>query len=226
MPPEVQYEIYFNIIGTTPKHIYEIGSGKGELISYLASLGHICRATEVSKERGEKHVPENLNITWSNSDGIHLDKFENENTYDFVISNAVIEHMHPKDIKPHFDGVLKILKPGGKYIFFTIHKFYGPIDISRVFGMKKPMGMHLKEYMIHELVAELRKAGFSKISFPDRVFTKKFYKYTPFSKNELGWVKFLEKIIDLLPYSFRNRLLAFERNIFPIGLFYIVAEKD
>jgi len=225
-PIEVKYEIYINFIGKEPKVIYEIGSGKGELISYLASLGHTCRATEISKERGEKHVPKELNITWANSDGINLEKFEKENTYDYVISNAVIEHMHPDDIKKHFEGVKKILKPGGKFIFFTIHKFYGPIDISKVFGMEKPMGMHLKEYMIHELIAELRKAGLNKISFPYRMFTKKFYKYTPFAKNEIGWITFLEKCLNLLPYKLRKKMLAFEKNIFPIVYFYIVAEKS
>ncbi|MGA1977602.1 MAG: class I SAM-dependent methyltransferase [Bacteroidales bacterium] len=225
IPIEIEYKVYTDIIGNLPKQIYEIGSGEASLISYLALNGHKCVATEISRERGEKHVPGNDNLTWRSTDGIHLERFEEGNEYDYVISNAVVEHLHPDDICDHFKGVRFILKPGGKYILFTGHKFYGPMDISRVFEMKKPMGMHLKEYMINELFRQLKKAGFSKIYFPHRMLTKKFHKYIPFANNEIGWVVIMEKILNLFPYHLRQKILSIHKNIFPIVLFYLIAEK-
>lgn len=225
LAPDKQYQIFVDFIGTVPKRIYEIGSGRGILISYLASLGHKCRATEITKERGERHIDKELNISWANTDGIHLDRFENKNSYDLVISNGVIEHMHPDDLCEHFKGTYEILNKNGKYIFSTPHKFYGPTDISNVFGMKRPMGMHLKEYMVFELVRELKKAGFNKVYFPYRIYKKKFYKLIPFAKYEFAWITVSEKILNIFPIGFIKKVLNFGKRILYIPTIYLVAEK-
>lgn len=224
LAPEVQYKSYIDQIGTEPKSIYEVGSGQGRLISYLASLGHLCRATEISKERGEKHVATLKNLTWANTDGIHLSKFEPENQYDFVIANAVVEHMHPDDISDHFKGVYYILKADGKYLFYTVHKFRGPVDISRVFGMNKPMGMHLKEYMVIEFFIKLKKAGFKKIYFDKKVYTKKFYKVIPFAKYDIYYVMLAEIFLSIFPRFIRNRLIR-NKLIFPLRDIFLIADK-
>ena len=86
------------LIGQPPKRIYEIGSGKGELIAYLASCGFLCKATEITPERGQKYVPVHQNLSWGHSDGIYLERFEALNSYHVVISISVIEHLHPDDL--------------------------------------------------------------------------------------------------------------------------------
>ena len=225
LPPEQQYRVFVDFIGKLPKKIYEVGSGRGILINYLATLGHECRATEITKERGEKHTEKNVKITWAETYGIHLDTFENKVSYDFVISNVVIEHIHPDDLLSHFKGAYEILTKGGKYIFSTPHKFYGPTDISNVFGIKKPLGMHLKEYMVFELVRKLRKAGFKKIYFPYRVYTKKFYKVIPYARHEIAWISISERLLNLFPLRVIKMILKFERRILNIPTIYIAAEK-
>jgi SAM-dependent methyltransferase len=148
-------------IGAPPLAIYEIGSGKGELITYLAKQGFFCKATEVTRERGEKHVHASVpNLSWGISDGVHLEHFETAASYDLVISDQVLEHLHPDDVGAHLRGVYQIVKPSGRYIFRTPHRFSGPHDVSRVFGYDRPLGMHLREYTHRELVSALRKAGF------------------------------------------------------------------
>jgi SAM-dependent methyltransferase len=166
-----------------------------------------------------------MNITWANTDGIHLGKFEYKNSYDFVISNVVIEHIHPDDLAHHFKGAYEILAKGGKYIFSTPHKFYGPTDISNVFGMEKPKGMHLKEYMVFELVRKLRKAGFKKIYFPYRIYTKKFYKLVPYASHEIAWIGISERILNIFSYRIIKMILKFEKRILNIPTIYLVAEK-
>lgn len=163
--PKILYKDWACLIGASPKKIYEVGSGRGEMISYLASLGHECKATEITRERGKKHISTKLdNLEWGISDGIHLERFEPFDTYDFVISDQVIEHIHPDDLGEHCKHVHSILKPEGNYIVRAPHVWHGPADISSVFKCNKAIGMHLKEYTNFEIYNILKKAGFKNVS--------------------------------------------------------------
>lgn len=165
-PPAERFGIWIDTIGSLPKSVYEIGSGKGDLISYLAQNGFDCKGTEVTRERGQKHVKDGLNNpSWGISDGVHLDKFEPLEKYDVVVSNQVIEHLHPEDLDTHLKSVHKILKQGGRYLFTTPHRHTGPHDVSRVFKLDEPQGMHLKEYTYQELVEATKRNGFSPVYF-------------------------------------------------------------
>ncbi|MDQ7026804.1 MAG: methyltransferase domain-containing protein [Anaerolineae bacterium] len=155
-----QFSLWHSVIGEPPQRIYEIGSGKGELITYLAEHGFNCKATEITKERGEKWISTSGNLTWGSSDGIHLADFEPAAHYDIVLSNQVIEHMYPADVLTHFEHVFTLLKSGGRYILSTPHIADGPADVTRVFGHPEAMGMHLKEYTYGELKSLLGQAGF------------------------------------------------------------------
>lgn len=147
-------------IGPPPQKVYEVGSGRGELIACLAHLGYECRATEVTRERGERWVDDLPNLTWGTTDGVHLANFEPQNAYDAVISDQVVEHLHPDDLVEHLRGALRILKPGGRYVFRTPHVHDGPSDVSRFFGSDTPQGMHLREYTYRELARKMKLAGF------------------------------------------------------------------
>jgi SAM-dependent methyltransferase len=143
--------------------ILEVGSGGGGLIRRLASLGHHCVATEITVERGEKHVADVAGLEWKSTDGVNLARFEQHDTYDVVISSQVVEHFHPDDVKTHFENVRLILKSGGEYIFDTPHIGTGPHDLSRVFGLERPSFMHLREYDFRALGKIARSAGFGKV---------------------------------------------------------------
>ncbi|BAY20651.1 putative methyltransferase [Calothrix sp. NIES-2100] len=163
-PPLNKYETWLGILGSPPKKIYEVGSGKGEMIAYFAKCGFECKATEITKERGSKHITDSSsNLSWGNSDGVHLDQFEPTAFYDFVVSNQVVEHFHPNDLITHFQSVYQILNQQGSYIFTTPHCHTGPHDLSLVFGYDDPQCMHLKEYTYHELQQSLKVAGFKRI---------------------------------------------------------------
>ncbi|ORW02958.1 class I SAM-dependent methyltransferase [Mycobacterium kyorinense] len=162
-----QHRKWHAAIGAPPLAVYEIGSGKGELVTYLARHGFSCRATEITRERGEKHSDADTpNLSWGVSDGVHIDDFEAAAGYDVAISDQVLEHLHPEDLEAHLRGALRILKPGGRYIFRTPHRFSGPHDVSQVFNCDKPLGMHLKEYTHREILTALRSAGFTRAYYP------------------------------------------------------------
>ncbi|OSJ29584.1 hypothetical protein BST63_14260 [Bradyrhizobium canariense] len=144
------------------KKIYEVGSGEGGLINFLAKQGYNCVATEVTRERSfERDTRENLE--WHTTDGVNFSQREPLEYYDIVLSTQVIEHLHPDDLATHFSEARKILKPGGKYILTTPHRFLGPADLSRVFGKQHAMCMHLKEYSYSEIQRAVKNSGFSKI---------------------------------------------------------------
>ena len=164
-PPE-RYGKWIDLIGPPPKSIYEIGSGTGGFLSYLAQKGFACRGTEITRERGSRLVEESfMSLSWGLSDGVHLDRFEPPETYDIVLSNQVLEHLHPEDLEAHLAGVYFLLKGGGRYVFCTPHRYSGPHDISKIFKLHEPKGMHLREYTYLELVKALNRIGFSRVYY-------------------------------------------------------------
>lgn len=150
------------LIGQPPQRIYEVGSGKGQLIRWLAASGYDCKGSEITRERGKKWTEPNRNLSWGVSDGVHLDWFEPAEHYDAVLSKQLIEHLHPADVLDHCKAAHTILKRGGRYLVSTPHALTGPWDISRVFRQNEPMGMHLKEYTYDEIVSVLKHAGFAR----------------------------------------------------------------
>lgn len=225
------YAEWAHLVGQPPKRVYEIGSGKGGLIRYLANHGHECRGTEISRERGEKWVSPQPNLSWGVSDGVHLNQFEQANAYDVVISDQVIEHLHPGDLTDHFRGVFIILKRGGRYIFDTPHAFYGPSDISRVFRCETPQGLHLKEYTWQEIVHAVRQAGFvdtrAVLSLPYRV--RRLFRSHPklaASQAYLSYLLLLERVIGTIPTQrFRRLVTAVASKFVRFSGIRAVAEK-
>ena len=201
------------LIGRPPKKVYEVGSGKARLILFLAEQGFECRATEITRERGEKWAATHPNLTWGASDGVHLGEFEPPNSYDVVISDQVIEHMHPDDVLDHFRGVLTILVNGGRYIFSVPHVSVGPTDVSRVFGYDKPKGMHLKEYTYGEIAKLAKQAGFKRVQaamrFPRRLsrLLRREVKPKP-SALYLIHLRIVEKLIMAMPTQELRRRAA------------------
>jgi 2-polyprenyl-3-methyl-5-hydroxy-6-metoxy-1,4-benzoquinol methylase len=224
--PKARFAVWAQLIGAPPKRVYEVGSGRGEMIEYLAQLGFECKATEITKERGRHWTSAHPNLQWGVSDGVHLDQFELAGHYDAVISNQVIEHVHPDDIVDHLIGVRKILAPGGTYILSTPHALAGPSDVSRVFGEETPLGMHLKEYTYRELDCLLNEAGFAQVLSPVRLPTgirDLLGERVPTvsSRPYLAYLELVERLIAALPrQSWRReaakmmKLLLFTPNIF------------
>jgi 2-polyprenyl-3-methyl-5-hydroxy-6-metoxy-1,4-benzoquinol methylase len=202
--PSIRYSTWIDAIGSPPSKIYEIGSGKGDLIYYLATLGYTCRGTEITQERGQTWSKSHPNLSWATSDGVHLERFEPKNFYDVVISDQVIEHMHPDDLLEHFKGVYTILSNGGRYIFSTPHMVAGPSDISGVFEASTPMGMHLKEYTYGEIVEQLRQAGFKQsqsiLRLPPTFRKSIGSHFKPrASSSYLAYLCLMEKLFSALP---------------------------
>jgi SAM-dependent methyltransferase len=102
---------------------------------------------DISDQRvAPSNFPENFQLIIY--DGYHVDL--PPQSLDVMFSDQLIEHIHPEDTPLHFQMVAQLLKPGGRYIFRTPHRFSGPHDISRFFS-DTPEGFHLKEWTYTEL---------------------------------------------------------------------------
>ena len=146
------------------RDIYEVGSGQGKLLRELASRGFRCCGTEITANRGKKYTCETEGLRWASTDGVHVDEYEEPQSYDVVISNQVVEHLHPDDLAAHFSSIFRILRPGGTYLVSTPNRLTGPHDVSRVFGAREASGLHLKEYLWRELAEVAYDAGFARVS--------------------------------------------------------------
>jgi len=229
--PSRLYDDWLDLAGAPPKKIYEIGSGKGQLIAYLAERGFQCRGSEITLQRGERHAPEHENLTWGMTDGVNLDRYEPGDSYDIVISSNVIEHLHPEDLLDHFGGARAILKRGGRYIFCAPHRFAGPSDVSSVFGYDEPVGMHLREYTYKDTRDALEEAGFARVSavliVPAKLSVLAGRRIaTRSSRAYLEYLLAVEGLLSLLPGQKMKRSAV---RLFRIALFrpsvFIAAEK-
>jgi SAM-dependent methyltransferase len=187
--------------------VYEVGSGKARLLRYLASLGFECVATEVTQERGAKWQPAIANLTWRNCDGVNLTRFEARDSFDAVVSSHVVEHLHPDDLATHLENVRAILKPGGRYVLSTPHRYAGPADLSEVFQLSEAVCMHLKEYTWGELAGALTAAGFARVEGA-YVLPRPMRRWLPVSSfhgtGTLTWARFVEDGLALLPPALRR----------------------
>jgi SAM-dependent methyltransferase len=115
-------------------------------------------AVDISDQRNpEDPVPENFELIIY--DGYDLGAVKSD-SIDIAFSDQLIEHFHPEDTRLHFELILRILKPGGKYVFRTPHALTGPHDVSAHFS-DEPEGLHLKEWVYGEMLEMVRSVGYS-----------------------------------------------------------------
>ena len=145
-------------------------------------------------DQSAKIPPAPRNFTHRIYDGFMLDL--PDGCADVVFSDQFIEHLHPDDVDLHFGLVLRLLKPGGSYIFRTPHAYHGPFDISAYFA-NVAEGFHLKEWTYRELRRALRAAGFS--AWRGGLKRKGRYHELP-----VGFFAGYERLIGRLPHRARR----------------------
>ncbi len=177
--------------------VLEIGTGEGYGIStiaskvdYLLTIDKFQRSLEpqANVEFRQMNIPPFVGIE--------------DNSFDFVISFQVIEHI--QNDKLYVSEIQRVLKPGGKFIVTTPNK---TMSITR-----NPW--HIREYLPQELVA-LLKEKFSAVEangvFGNEKVMAYYYKnkesvrrITRFDIFNLQYV--LPRFILQIPYDFLNRM--------------------
>ena len=143
------------------KAFLEVGCGDAALSCVVAP--HVARAYALDVTDAlidHAALPRNLTVLLSTGTEIPLP----ECSVDVVLSDQLMEHIHPEDARKQVLEVVRVLKPGGIYYCITPNRVTGPHDIS-VFFDYVATGFHLKEYDSAELVAVFKAAGFRKVNF-------------------------------------------------------------
>jgi SAM-dependent methyltransferase len=137
----------------------EVGPGDCRLAVAVAHEAKHVYAVDVATElpKATDYPP---NFVFRVSDGSSVPV--PPGTIDIAYSNQVMEHIHPEDAREQLRNIFAALKPGGRYICTTPHRFKGPHDISKYFD-DVATGLHLKEYTVIELARAFREAGFRSV---------------------------------------------------------------
>jgi 2-polyprenyl-3-methyl-5-hydroxy-6-metoxy-1,4-benzoquinol methylase len=199
------------LLGPSVRRVLELGSGRGRLARRLAQAGHRVKASDLSAERRPAWAEGTLD--WTMLDAVRPDATEESGAYDIVLSNQMIEHLHPEDLATHFSAVRRLLGPGGRYVFTTPHACFGPADLSRIFGADRTWGMHLREYTVRELARVARAAGFTGVTAgfrPPLKVARLVRAEARMRESALyrGYLEFAERVVALAPAGATRRRIA------------------
>lgn len=165
-------------------------------------LGHaasrLCKeviGVDISDQQGtEVKIPENFRLKVY--DGYRVDL--PDAVANVAFSYQFLEHLHPEDVEPHLRLVHRLLKPGGRYVLDTPHRFSGPHDVSRFFG-DDLVCFHFQEWTFRSMEMQLKSAGFRNV----RVFRGGAYQS---SKLVAEINKVAESIVGMLPSGLRKAI--------------------
>ena len=183
--------------------VAELGPGHCELSLALAPHVRKIYAIDVTPYLRDESRPRNFEFKLC--DGLHYPL--PDNAVDVVLSNELIEHLHPDDAVDQVAEVHRILKPGGRFLCGTPNRIGGPHDCSNIAPdlpcevrdrMFVANGLHLQEYTNRSLSDLLSRHGFRQIT--PFIGMRGRYFAVPLSAMLL-----LETAIKRLPLPWRSR---------------------
>ncbi|NOT37316.1 MAG: class I SAM-dependent methyltransferase [Saprospiraceae bacterium] len=181
---------YHEVKARISGNVLEIGTGSGLGIEILSK--HCDKLLTIDKYSCELDFSTYNNVEFKQMEIPPLTGIA-DNTYDFVISFQVIEHI--EDDHSYCKEIHRVLKPGGKFIATTPNKIQ---SLTR-----NPW--HVREYTGDELQALLRKEGFISVEKLGTFGSKKVNQYI--DKNKESVKKITRWDIFNLQYRLPRRLL-------------------
>jgi len=182
------------------KTFMEIAPGDCRLAYEVCQHVERVIALDISDQSGgQQNAPKNFHFETYDGYTLNLPP----ESVDMAFSYQFLEHVHPDDHEDHFLTVLRVLRPGGTYIFDTPHKYSGPHDASFLFA-DEAEGMHLHEWTYHEMNELVRRVGFRE------AWTYRFGKCRPsgfWNAATFG----IEAVVGTLPVKLRK---AISRRLF------------
>lgn len=175
--------------------LLEIAPGDCRLAHAASRLCRAVIGVDISDQQGTSvEVPDNFRLKVY--DGYQVDL--PDAVANVAFSYQFLEHLHSDDVEPHLRLVHRLLKPGGRYVLDTPHRFSGPHDISRFFG-DDLVCFHFQEWTFRSLEMQLKSAGFRNV----RVF--RGGKYQP--SRLVAWINNMaESVVGILPSVLRKAI--------------------
>ena len=174
----------------------EVAPGDCRFAFEVAKRARKVFGADISDQSGVAEKPANFELILYDGKSF---EFPDE-CIDVAFSYQFLEHIHPDEVPDHFRMIHRALRPGGKYILDTPHRFSGPHDISRYFS-DTPEGFHLKEWTHRELSTVAREAGFKKVAVARESLAR---------LGRPGWhaLLALEALLQFVPHKLRRSLFG------------------
>jgi SAM-dependent methyltransferase len=200
----VRYELAFARRSVSADAVVaEVGPGRCALAISLAKSCKRVYGVDVVDQSPKESAPANFQHVLT--DGIHIPL--PDGSVDVVISNQMMEHLHPEDAVDQTKDILRVLRTGGCYLCITPNRLHGPHDTSARFddlscpivdGSYVANGLHLKEYTNLELSQLFSEAGFR--NWRHFVGARGIYVQGP-----PQLIEWCEHVIRWVPARFRKR---------------------
>ena len=204
LSPDIAYELVFaKKFMASDMVVAEVGPGRCAFARALADHCKMVYGIDVTDLSPAGSMPANFRHV--RTDGVHISL--PDQSVDIVVSNQLMEHLHPDDAVDQLQEIARILRVGGHYICITPNRLHGPHDSSARFndlpcpivdGTYVANGFHLKEYTNAELCALFRAAGFRKW----QTFAGARGKYL---QAPVGLMNFAEQLFRRVPVDLRKR---------------------
>jgi len=195
--------VVLKVIGSGSR-ILEIGTGDGQTAYTLAKQGNDVISVDVSnlalEQARARWADEGLDLQFLFGDARSLDFASN--SFDFAVSENMVEHISLDDMRAHLWEISRLLAPGGSYLIYTP---------SRLWSGRVSVGFHLHVYTLRELCALLRELGYQPIWLEPRLLHR-FGRLCPMSGWGLRLACLWEDLLRLLrvhrwPVKLRSRVL-------------------
>jgi ubiquinone/menaquinone biosynthesis C-methylase UbiE len=183
----------------TGNRILDIGSGNGKLAFAMAEKNNEVIGLDISKvaisiaQERQKKLNHELPVVFKHGDARKL--LFDDNFFDFIVSQDLVEHITESDFKIHLNEVYRVLKPGGRYLLWTPSALKGGSS----------HGLHIKEYTLNELDAVINETKFNytwydlrfyKLKLIVRIRQSLIYPVKIYEKALKKIIRFIPKPID------------------------------
>jgi 2-polyprenyl-3-methyl-5-hydroxy-6-metoxy-1,4-benzoquinol methylase len=201
------------VLGPPPRTVLDVGCSTGLLVRAMLARGYDAYGIDVSAVLVSRAKQLIANSGPHLDDRLWLGDFVRydfgSQTFDSILSNDVLEHVHPDEAGEFLTKCCTLIRPGGLLWLITPNRLTGPGDATTLkFPWGSPaVGLHLKEYTLGELSGMLRSAGFSSVKC--RLFGSG--KGRRATKPRVGYARakrFAEAGLALIPIAVRKRVMG------------------
>jgi 2-polyprenyl-3-methyl-5-hydroxy-6-metoxy-1,4-benzoquinol methylase len=209
-----QFRNILDVVGPPPRTMLDVGCSTGALVRMLMAHGYDAYGIDISeqlvtkaRELARNSFGRDLSGQFSIGNFLQHD-FGNQ-SFDFIHSNDVLEHIHSDEASDFLSKCRSLMRPNGVLWLITPNRLTGPGDATtlRLPWGTPAIGLHLKEYTLAELCTLLRQANFDQVE--SRLFGAGMGRCATKPRPIYARLKRgAEPVLAVVPFRLRRRIMG------------------